>query len=116
MYSNSKSRRHPQLDSQYLFIPLLMYLKVPFLFNKRARHGKPSLPARPVSWTYDSTSSGGPRCTTCRMSGQLTPIPNATVAQTTHKQESLVKLAMIWFLTVISVQLVNMSTSLYFES
>ena len=37
---------------------------------------------------------------------------NATVAQTTRKQESLVKLAMIWFLTVLSVQLVNMSTSL----
>ena len=79
---------------------------------KIAYESSPSLPARPVSWTYCSISPAGPQWITRRTFGQSSPIPKATVATTTRNllQDEQNYDKMDSFTDVV-VQAQNMSTS-----
>lgn len=81
--------------------------------RRRAREGFPSLPAPPTACIYASTSLGAPKCMMLRTLGTSTPIPKATVAMTIRRGDDIeVNASIIWSLIIVSVQLVNMSTSL----
>lgn len=60
---------------------------------------------------YPSMSSGDPQCIILQMLGLLSSTVKATVAITTHKGDSFVKLCMIVSFTPVSVHAVNISTN-----
>ena len=99
---------HSDLLSQYNFIDVLTCCLPPFRVKSRALDVLPSLPALPTAWTYVSTSSQAPKCM-FRMSWMSTPIPNAMVAITIQRGDTVEKFLIMQSLIHGSVKHVNYS-------
>jgi len=109
---NNISLQQSVLLDWYSIIFFSQYWFIVFLSKSNAKDSLLSLPHLPVSCMYPSMLSGAPKCITCLTLGQSNPIPNAIVATTILRHESLPKYLMICDLNDLSIRLVNMSTSL----